>query len=257
MKLHYKEFGQGEPLIILHGLFGMLDNWQYHSKKWSANYRVFALDARNHGHSPHSDVFTYAAMADDLLEFANTHKLLHFRLLGHSMGGKTAMYFAQHFPEYVEKLLVADIGPRAYPVHHREIIDALKALPLAAITSRGEADEALASSIPEEGVRQFLLKSLYWVEKGRLAFRFNLEAIDRQIDEVGKANFDRQYQGETLFLYGGNSRYVSPLRDEDEIKTVFPAARLRVLPDAGHWLHAEQPDLFCRETLDFFAPTKW
>jgi pimeloyl-ACP methyl ester carboxylesterase len=253
MKLHFKEYGTGAPLVILHGLFGMLDNWQYHARRLSAHFRIFALDARNHGHSPHDSVFTYEAMADDLLEFAHDRNLLQFGLLGHSMGGKTAMYFAQHHPEYVSRLLVADIGPQAYPVHHREIIEALKGLDFSVISSRGAAQEALASAIPELGVRQFLLKSLYWADKGRLSFRFNLDAIDQSIEEVGKPNYDRQYFGPTLFLRGENSKYILPERDEADIKSVFPDAEIQTIADAGHWLHADQPDLFCLTAHQFFS----
>jgi pimeloyl-ACP methyl ester carboxylesterase len=251
MKLHYKEFGHGRPLLILHGLFGMLDNWQYHARCLSEHFHVFTLDVRNHGHSGHSDIFNYDAMADDLLEFARDHQLLRFNLLGHSMGGKIVMNFAQQYPDFVEKLIVADIGPRAYPVHHSEILDALSALDLDSISSRSEADNRLSTGIPDLAVRQFLLKSLYWKEKGKLSLRFNLQALRSNIEEVGRENYHRPYFGPTLFIYGTRSNYIVPERDTDDIKTAFPAAEIKALEGAGHWLHAEQPDAFCRIVLDF------
>ncbi|MEM9022698.1 MAG: alpha/beta fold hydrolase, partial [Bacteroidota bacterium] len=177
MKLHHIRQGKGEPLIVLHGLMGMLDNWKTPAKRLSERYEVFLVDQRNHGRSPHSATFSYAEMAEDLYELMDDLFLSEAHILGHSMGGKVAMKFAQHHPDMVRQLVVADIAPKAYPVHHHTILEALSAVPLGEIKARSEAEAILGQYIPEPGVRQFLLKNLYWVEKGVLAWRFNLDAI--------------------------------------------------------------------------------
>lgn len=250
MKLHYKKFGKGEPLIVLHGLMGMLDNWQSPAKKFAEDFEVFIVDQRNHGHSPHSEVFNYRLMMEDLLEFMDFHELGQAHLLGHSMGGKTVMKVAQNHPEYVDKLVVVDIAPRAYEVHHQQILKGLQAVNLNNQKSRREADETLKQYIPEMGVRQFLLKNLYWKEKGQLAWRFNLPVINDVIADIGEEVADKQHQGETLFIGGQNSNYIQD-SDKEMIDLFFPNSTLITIPNAGHWVHAEQPDKFIEATLDF------
>ncbi len=251
MKLHYKRMGSGQPLIILHGLMGMLDNWQSHARVLSESYDVISVDQRNHGKSPHSNLpFTYEAMTQDLEELMDDLFLSDVILLGHSMGGKTVMRFAQDFPMLVERLIVADIAPKAYPVHHHMVLKGLRNVPLDQLKKRTEADEYLAKYIGEEGVRQFLMKSLYWKEKGKLDWRFNLDVIERDIELMGAPITEGSYDGPTLFLGGAKSDYILP-QDEKSIHKHFPMATIQTIPDAGHWLHAEQPKLFMRSVLSF------
>ncbi|RMG83613.1 MAG: alpha/beta fold hydrolase [Bacteroidetes bacterium] len=250
MKLNYKKLGSGEPLIILHGLMGMLDNWLTPAKKLAEHFEVFLVDQRNHGHSPHSEEFNYQVMMEDLLEFFDDVNLLEAHILGHSMGGKTAMKFAQNYPEYVTKLIVADIAPKKYPVHHQLILQGLRAIDLNKVSSRKEADEILSQYVPEFAVRQFLLKNLYWKEKNKLAWRFNLDAIEKNIELIGEEINDRIFEKPALFLKGEKSDYITE-EDYEMIKMLFPQSSIQVIPNAGHWLHAEQPELFIKAVIDF------
>ena len=250
MKLNYKRFGEGEPLLILHGLMGMLDNWQGPAKTYSQNFDTIIIDARNHGHSLHSQEFNYQSMMGDVLELCDDLFLDEVHVLGHSMGGKTAMKFAQNYPEMINKLVVADIAPKAYPVHHEQILAGLKSLDFSILKSRGDVDATLESFIPELGVRQFLMKSIYWVEKGKLGLRFNVEAIDKSIELIGEATLDSQFEGETMFIRGANSNYISD-QDFEDIKLAFPNSTLETIQGAGHWLHAEKPKEFLEKTIGF------
>ena len=251
MKLFSRIMGEGQPLLIVHGLFGMSDNWQSLGKKFADFYEVHLIDQRNHGRSPHSTVFNYDVLAHDLVKYIKEHKLNNVLLMGHSLGGKTAMELAVKHPDLVQKLIVVDISPKAYPVHHDKIIEGLQNLDFRVIKSRGEADRKLTEHIDDAGVRQFLLKSLYWVEKGQLAFRFNLEAIAEHITEVGKVLADKmEYKGPCLFVDGASSAYIVD-EDEDLILEHFPEAEIVTIVDAGHWVHAEQPNSFFDEVLRF------
>ena len=251
MKLFYKRIGEGEPLIILHGLMGMLDNWQSHAKIFAEHFEVYLVDQRNHGHSEHVDELNYTAMADDLEELIDDLFLSDVNILGHSMGGKVAMKFAQNNPEMINKLLVADIAPRQYPVHHDQIIAGLKSVPLERLKKRTEADSYLAEYIPEMGVRQFLMKSLYWKEKGKLDWRFNLDSIEKNIAYMGEQIMDAAYHGDTLFVRGSKSPYIES-DDLEDIRLGFPNSEVKTIEDAGHWLHAEKPEEFSKIALDFF-----
>lgn len=242
MKLYSQISGEGAPLIIMHGVFGMGDNWQTLGRQWSENFEVHLLDMRNHGRSPQSEEFSYDAMSDDLVEYLDDHNIDKANIIGHSMGGKVAMHFATLNPERVEKLVIADIAPKSYKPHHQEIIAALQGLDLENITSRTEAQEQFA--IDEPGTKQFLLKSLYWKEKGQLAWRFNVPVIAREIVKVGEALPPNAiYNGEVLFVRGGNSWYIKD-EDWDDILEHFPEAELATIDGAGHWLHAEKPKEF-------------
>lgn len=251
MKLFSRILGEGKPLVVVHGLFGMSDNWQTLAKQWADHFEVHLIDQRNHGRSPHSDEFSYEAMAADLLEYMNDHQLESVYLMGHSLGGKTAMQLAVEQSDRVEKLIVVDIAPKFYPVHHHTIIEGLESLNFSTLSSRGMADQQLSSYIPEAGVRQFLLKSLYWKEKGLLDFRFNLEAIAKNISVVGQQLAEGSvYNKPTLFIDGGDSNYIQE-EDEDLIFTHFPSSDIETIDEAGHWVHAQQPQLFYDTVLRF------
>ncbi|GAB5538379.1 MAG: alpha/beta fold hydrolase [Salibacteraceae bacterium] len=250
MQLNYKEYGNGKPLIILHGLLGMLDNWQAQARLFEDRFHVFTIDLRNHGHSPHDDTHSYDAMVSDVIELMDKLGLEKAHILGHSMGGKVAIKLAQLHPDRVDKLIVADIGPKFYPVHHQDVLAALKAVPLDKLERRTDAEQYMDPHLKEASVRQFLMKSLYRPERNAFAWRFNLEAIEDQIEHVGEALTDHDYDGETLFIRGGNSDYV---HDDDwvDIKLIFPNAFLETVESAGHWLHAEQPQAFAEAVISF------
>ncbi len=252
MQLHSQILGEGFPFLILHGFLGMSDNWKTLGRKFSeAGFQVHLIDQRNHGHSFHDPNFSYEIMAEDLNAYMQLHGIEKAHLLGHSMGGKTVMQFAVEHPEKVEKLMVADIAPKAYPPHHQDILKALSSLDFEIITSRGEADEALAAYIPQKGIRQFLLKNLYWKEKGKLGLRMNLPVLISKYDEIGKAlPKDATFEGDTLFLKGAQSGYILP-EDGLLLSQHFPNYQLSTISNAGHWLHAENPDEFYDKIMDF------
>ena len=251
-QLNFKVFGEGQPLIILHGLFGSLDNWITLARKFSEKYKVYIVDQRNHGLSFHSDDFNYDAMSNDLFQLMKIERLDKASLIGHSMGGKTAMNFAVTHPEKVEKLIIADIGPKYYPVHHTEIIKALYSIRVEALTSRKEADELMSKRINDFGIRQFLLKNLQR-DDGGFRWKMNLDVIAKNIEEVGKAlNQNASYEKQTLFLRGGKSDYILD-SDLNLINSIFPKARLETLEETGHWLHAEKPKEFYDLVISFLA----
>ncbi|MBC9797959.1 alpha/beta fold hydrolase [Sinomicrobium weinanense] len=251
-QLYSKILGQGKPLIILHGFLGMSDNWKTLGNQYAQNgFEVHLIDQRNHGRSFHSDAFSYELMVEDLHRYCREHQLNQIDLIGHSMGGKTAMLFATTYPEMVEKLIVADISPKYYPVHHQTILNGLLSIDFNVTKSRKEADEQLSRYIPELGIRQFLLKNIYWKDKEELAFRFNLTALNDNIEEVGKAlPEDAVFNKETLFVKGGKSEYITP-QDEPLIKKHFPEAAVSTIDNAGHWVQAESPKMFFETTLQF------
>ena len=251
--LHSNIVGTGQPFLILHGYFGMGDNWKSLANQFAEKYEVHMIDQRNHGRSFHSDAFDYELMAEDLYNYIQHHNLNRILLLGHSMGGKTAMLFAVEYPELVDKLLVADISPRYYQPHHNEILKALNSVDFSIHNSRNLVDAQLAKYIPELGTRQFLLKNVYWKEKGRLDFRFNLSSLTKNNSEVGKAlpSFTT-FDGEVLFLAGGNSSYITS-EEVPLIKAHFPNSQIVTIPNAGHWLHAENPSGFYKEVMQFLS----
>ena len=254
MKLHSRILGEGQPFVILHGFLGMSDNWKTLGAKFSeAGFQLHLVDQRNHGRSFHDKVFDYEVLAEDLKQYCDEHQLENSILLGHSMGGKTAMLFSTLYPELVSKLLVADISPRFYPIHHDAILNGLSALDFTEIKSRGEADKVLSQYVSEVGTRLFLLKNLYWIEKGQLALRINLEVLKENVSEVGEAlPIHSKFEKPTLFLRGDKSEYVMP-NDEALIKQHFPLAEIETISNAGHWLHAENPGDFYDAVIKFIT----
>jgi len=250
--LYSKIEGEGKPLLILHGFLGMSDNWKTIGLQFAADgFQVHLLDMRNHGKSFHSDEFSYEIMAQDVYDYCKAHKLEKINILGHSMGGKTAMLFAVNYPEMVEKLIVADIGPKFYPQHHQAILEGLNAVDISKKPTRNEVDEILAEYIADFGTRQFLLKSLYWQEPGQLAFRFNLAVFNKNINEIGKSLPENAvFNKPTLFIRGGNSNYILD-EDFENIKNPFPNSKIETIPNVGHWLHAENPKLFYEISSSF------
>ena len=243
MKLNFKKIGEGNPLLIIHGLFGSSDNWGMLGKKFAEKYTVYLIDLRNHGRSPHSSTMNYEAMADDLYELIQDEKILNPSLIGHSMGGKAALFFNEKYNSVLHKLIVADIGIKPYPMHHDVIIRGLKNVNLNVISSRKEAHNALAKYVTELGIQQFLLKNLYWIEKGKLAWRMNLEVI---IDNIHEILTEIKVQGnktETLFLRGELSNYILE-EDIDQLKIAMPNSSVKTIKNVGHWLHAENPTEF-------------
>ena len=252
MILHSNIIGEGKPFIILHGFLGMGDNWKTLAKQFSElNFEIHLVDQRNHGRSFHSDNFDYDLMAEDLKQYCEEKNLSDIVLLGHSMGGKTAMLFATKYPEFVNKLIVADISPRYYPIHHDAILEGLSNLDFSEIESRGEADKVLSHYVSETGTRMFLLKNIYWVEKGQLGLRINLEVLKENVSEVGEAlPIHATFEKDTLFLRGDRSEYIGEA-DEALIKRHFPNSEIKTISNAGHWLHAENPKDFYGAVIDF------
>ena len=240
--LHSKIIGEGPAFIILHGFLGMGDNWKTLGSQFSAlGYQVHLIDQRNHGRSFHDDMFSYEILVEDLKLYCEVKELDSFVLLGHSMGGKTAMFFAATYPEMISKLIVADIAPRFYPRHHQDILAGLHALDFDNIKSRLEAEAVLLQYVTHYDTRQFLLKNLYWKEKGRLGLRINLDVLTENIDEIAESLAEYMtFDGETLFLKGDRSEYISA-QDELHIKRQFSNVRIQTVSNAGHWLHAENP----------------
>lgn len=250
--LYSKIEGSGKPFVILHGFLGMSDNWKTLGTQYSENgFEVHMLDLRNHGRSVQSDEFNYQLMVNDVVEYCEEKNLNSIYLLGHSMGGKVAMFTATQFPDLVEKLIVADIGVKYYKPHHDEILNGLSAVDFSKKPSRSDVEEILTPFIPDFGTRQFLMKSLYWKEKDQLAFRFNLNAFVANKDVIGDAlSEDAIFTKPTLFLKGANSNYILD-SDLAEIKHHFPKAELEIISNAGHWLHAENAKDFYDKTMQF------
>jgi esterase len=249
VRLHCRDYGQGDPLIILHGLCGSLDNWHTVSRRLARRYHVLAVDQRNHGQSPHSDEMNYACMADDLLELFDSRSVGRARVLGHSMGGKTAMQFALAHPDKVASLVVVDIAPRAYAPVLAPVLASLQTLDGRSFPDRKAADAAVAEVIPDPAMRGFLLKSLGRDPAGVVRWKFNLPAILRNYSRLNDAiEFRRPFDRPTLFVRGGRSDFVQD-SDQAAIRDLFPRAEIGTIAGAGHWIQSEAPDalLACLE----------
>jgi pimeloyl-ACP methyl ester carboxylesterase len=246
MTLYSVEVGSGPPLIILHGLFGLSDNWRTHAKKLGEEFEVHLLDLRNHGRSPHDYVSNYEAMAYDVALYIEDGWLEPTSILGHSMGGKVAMYLALERPDLVKNLVVVDIAPKNYPPSHVHLLDAMENLDLLALKSHRQAGQMLERDIPDDGLRRFLLKNLARERGGRYYWRPNLEAIRENYDKIrGWPDVDGTFDGPTTFIRGGDSKYI--LEDDlDQIRNMFPRATVQEISGAGHWVHSEKRDTFLR-----------
>lgn len=250
MKLHYKKYGEGQPLIIIHGLFGTLDNWQTLGKKIAKNFEVYLIDQRNHGHSPHSNEMNYQLMSDDLHNLITDLELSDVILVGHSMGGKTAMTYATQHSEFLDKLIVVDIAPKKYPLHHQKILAGLNAIDLSVVKTRREADNVLSNYIQDLGVKQFLLKNLYWKEKGKLDWRINVPCLTKNMDNILAATPNIRVEIPTLFIRGEKSNYITE-DDYQDIYNQFLDSEIETIYNVGHWVHAENPLEFYNLLIDF------
>jgi pimeloyl-ACP methyl ester carboxylesterase len=252
MNLNYREYGTGQPLIILHGLFGSSDNWQSLGKRLSPYFHVYLIDQRNHGRSGHSNDHTYELMADDLDEFILEKDLEDIILLGHSMGGKTAMTYVQFDDTRLAKLVIVDIAPKGYPMHHNTILEGLNAIDLEVDKTREACDTRLSEYIPGVVIRQFLLKNLYWKKKNQLEWRFNLHVLKRDMENILAQLPGDLIEKPTLFIRGGLSNYILEA-DYEVINSQFTFATIRTFKGVGHWVHAEAPDRFYELIKDFIG----
>jgi esterase len=252
MQLHYKQYGDsGKPVFILHGIFGMLDNWHLIAKALSNSYTVYTIDARNHGQSPHSEGMSYQLMAEDTIALADSLGIDEFILIGHSMGGKTAMWTAHQFPARIEKLIIVDIAPKAYKPGHAQYFKAFEEIDWSGLNSRKEVDDALAAYEADAGVRLFLAKNIDRNAEGGFSVKSNMKALQESYPEItGGLEFTRPYEGPSLFITGEKSRY---LKEEDKpyIDKYFPDAEYAIVSNAGHWVHADNPVAFTEKVLEF------
>ena len=253
MNLNFRVLGEGEPVVVLHGVFGSSDNWQTVGKALSEGFAIYLVDLRNHGLSPHNDEMNYPVMARDIMDLINNNKLGSAHVVGHSMGGKVAMELATSFPQIIRSLVVVDIAPKYYPPHHQEILDSFKTLDLKSLKSRKDADDALSSKISNPGVRQFILKNLGRNDDGGFEWKLNYQAIEKNIELIGKGLDDgKKYGGKTLFINGSNSDYITD-SDHELILSHFPKAEFETIDGAGHWVHAEKPSEITSILTEFLS----
>lgn len=266
MNLFFRHEGQGAPFVIVHGLYGSSDNWLTVGKKLGSRYKVYMIDLRNHGHSPNSQEHTYGAMATDLADFFKQHKIEKAIVMGHSMGGKVAMSFAADYPEHIEKLIVIDIAPKDYfllkdesQYHlHKNILQAMLSIDFSRMESRKEVENYMLQHIDSGPIVQFLLKNVHRKkETHQFGWRINVQVLFDNLDEIisgVNANwFDDRlpiFNYPVLFIKGEHSKYILP-EDYPTIRGIYPEAHIREIPGAGHWVHAEQPQLFM-EVLEQF-----
>jgi pimeloyl-ACP methyl ester carboxylesterase len=254
MQLNFKQMGQGPALVILHGFLGSSDNWVSLARNYFApHYTVYLVDARNHGESPHDTEHSYPTMVADLLEFLNTHSIDKAIIMGHSMGGKTAMLFACENPDRIEKLIVVDMMPGIYEHSNLPVVEAMRKLDFDNLKSRKEADEALTTDLPSFTLRQFVLKNIYWETKERLGWRPNLKVLADTIDHLNEAlSPDHIFTGPALFVRGELSDYIKGPEVAD-INLHFPNAVIETIDGAGHWVQAEKPEEFCSTVLKWLG----
>lgn len=253
MQLNYKQIGQGPHVILIHGLFGSLENLNVIAKPLSEHFCITNVDLRNHGLSPHSDEMDYDAMASDIVELMVTLNIKKAHIVGHSMGGKVAMQLALTHPELVDKLVVLDIAPVSYPARHTQILAALNIIKNADISDRKQADLLMQPYINELGVRQFLLKSLYKNDNGQFVWRFNLSVLDKKYSIItDNINANNSCLCETLFIKGNDSDYILA-EHRDAINALFKNVSAKIIHGAGHWLHAQKPQAVNKAINDFLT----
>lgn len=263
MKLFYRKYGEGVPLIIVHGLYGASDNWVSIAKVLADNFEVYLIDQRNHGRSPHSREHNYRLMVNDLYEFLEGQNIDKAILIGHSMGGKTVMHFAKEYPEKVEALIVLDIAPKSYielskkaSIHHYLILNAMRSIDFSKVTSRKDIEMQLAESINDERIRRFLLKNIHRDQNNSFSWSLNVEALYQNIDEIMNGELlppQEPISGfPVLFIRGADSNYILD-KDIEKIHAIFPYAELKTIENAGHWLHAEQPEKLLKIIYAFLS----
>ena len=259
MELFYRHFGNGQKIIILHGLYGSSDNWQKIAKSLSINYSVYSLDLRNHGNSPHSDIFTISSMAEDLHEFVTDKKISKTSIIGHSLGGKVAMEFAAKYPEFLDKLIIVDIAPRKYlenefteRSNHKFIINYLKNVDLKQFTSRSDALNAMSKIDSTGRLKFFMMKNIKRNKNGSLSWKINIKAIADNLTDLLN-NYELKLSDikcPIMFVKGEKSEYLTE-KDFNFIKKEIPNAKFEIIKDATHWLHAEKPELFLEIVQNF------
>ncbi len=255
MKLAFREYGQETPMIILHGLFGQSDNWNTLAKQFAEKgFRVFTLDLRNHGLSPHSEEWSYVVMAQDIKEFLDEHQLSKPVLLGHSMGGKVVMFFDKQFPNVASKIIIADIAAKEYPPHHAEVLDALHAVDFSVVKNRKEAEAEMNKHITDFGTKQFLLKNIYWKDtvNNTMDWRFNLDVISKKYDTIREAVPFYESSLPCLIVKGSRSNYINEA-DEADFEKRYSDLKIESIEGAGHWVHAEKPHEFYKAVMEFLA----
>ena len=243
MILYSKILGDSKKhILILHGFLGSGDNWKSVGRKLNPlGYTIHLIDQRNHGRSFHSEKFDYDIMCEDLFNYIKYYNINNAILIGHSMGGKTAMNFSLNHPKLVSKLIVLDTSPREYPVLHQNIIDSLKEIDLSIFTNRKEIDIELRKSVTQQGLRNFLTKNIYRMNDGNLNFRFNLQSLSQNIDKIGqKIESNTKFSSEVIFIKCETSDYINE-SDKVMINNLFPNAKFYKIPNAGHWLHVDNP----------------
>lgn len=250
--LHSKIMGgKPEHFIIVHGLFGQLDNWGTLGKKYAEHFTTHLLDLRNHGRSFHDNDTSHEAMANDLINYLNHHNIGKAHFLGHSLGGKVVMQLALRNPERVDKLIVADMAPKTYPPHHQDILAGLNNVDFSKVATRSDVEPYLEEYIKYPSVRQFLLKNVYRTDEGKYAFRFNLKALTETYNDLVSTNLPNlKFTKPTLFLKGANSDYIVE-EDRQIISNYFTDYDIKTITNAGHWLHAENPAMFFDKTMEF------
>ena len=246
MKLFFRKFGSGQPVVILHGLFGLSDNWVTFARQLGEHYAVYVPDLRNHGQSPHSTVFDFSSLENDITELVEEIGSDRIFLIGHSLGGKTAMFFALHHPEIVRKLVVVDISLRKSPPdsEHQLLLNAMMDVDFSEANSRSDVEKQLQQTVKSQKLRQFLMKNVYWRDRHSLDWRLNLRAINENLMSVFEGvDVSGSYPGPALFIRGGSSEYVRD-SDLDDLKMKFPGSELETIANASHWVHADAPGEF-------------
>lgn len=249
--LHSKILGEGKPLLIVHGLFGMSDNWITLGRKFSQNYQVHLIDLRNHGRSFHHAEMNYEVITQDLVNYCIEHQLSKIYIIGHSLGGKVAMNLATKHPDLVQKLIIADIAPKTYNDRHSFIFKALQHIDFENVKSRKEIENQLSRTIENQSILQFLLKNVYHSDSGKLTLRFNLSVLEKNYLSLNETLPSTSvYEGKTLFLKGQYSDYINT-SDYLYIQKHFSNSEIVTISKAGHWLHAENPLEFYDQCIRF------